>query len=88
MAEVHYQQLLTFNAPVSGINQIAVHLASAVLDEVEAVFGVAAHQLIDQLFHRKALLVFGGQGDADEAAAGGVHRGFAQLAGVHFAQAL
>ena len=62
--------------------------AGPVLDEIEAVFGVAAHELVDQFLDRVALLVLGGQGDADQAARRGVHGGLAQLRRVHLAQTL
>ena len=40
-----------------------IDLAGAVLDEVEAVLGVAAHQPVDEVLHRgAALLVLGGAG--------------------------
>ena len=49
---------------------------------------VVAHQPVDQILHACAFLIFLGQGDADQAAGGGVHGRFAQLAGVHLAQTL
>src|SRR6476661_820268 len=72
----------------SGIDQLAIDFAGAVLDKVEAVFGVAAHELVYQLLDHRALLELGGQGDTDQAAAVGRHGRFAELSGVHFAEAL
>jgi hypothetical protein len=45
----------------SGVDQVAVEVARAVLDELEAVFGVAAHQAVDQILDRRPAFVFGGR---------------------------
>ena len=64
----------------SSIDQLRIQLAGAVLDEVEAVFGVAAHQAFDEVFYCRAALGFGGEGDFEQAAGGGGEaRGFSSI---------
>jgi hypothetical protein len=58
------------------------------LNETEAGFGAFAHQLVDPFLDRRLFLIFVRQGDADQRSGFGVHRRFAQLAGVHLAQPL
>ena len=45
--------------PRLSIDLLAVEFARVVLDEVEAMLGIAAHQLVDQFLHRRALLELG-----------------------------
>ena len=49
---------------------------------------IAAHQLVDEPRHARALLEFLRQGDADQPARLGRHRRLAQLLRVHLAEAL
>ena len=44
-----------------GVDHLAVHVAGIVLDEVEPVFGIAAHQLVHQLLDHRALFELGGR---------------------------
>ena len=57
------------------------------LNEIEPVLRVLAHQPLDQIGHYRPFFIFVRQGYADQRAGCGVHCRFAQLAGVHLAQA-
>ena len=76
------------DAPLIEWNVKSTTKAQQGLYEYEPVFGVAPHQLVDQFLHHRALFELLPQGDPDQAARVRVHRGFAQLRGIHFAQAL
>src|SRR5690606_12596052 len=79
---------LTATPPKSGVDQFAVELAGPVLDEVETVLRVAAHQLVHQLLHRMPLLVLRRKGYADQRARVGAHGRLAELLRVHFPEPL
>lgn len=50
--------------------------------------GVLAHQPLDQVADRLAVLIFGRQGDPNQRAGRGVHSGFLELVRVHFRKPL
>src|SRR3954452_8676002 len=72
----------------SSINRMLINRSGAVLDELEPQRRVPPHEPLDDIARRLALFIRPRQRDLDQAAACGVHGGFLELVGVHFAEAL
>ncbi len=64
-----------------------VQLRRIGLNEVKPVLGIFAHQPVNEVGHHRAAFIFVRKRDADQRARRRVHRRFAQLAGVHLAEA-
>src|SRR6056297_2933814 len=63
-----------------------LHELRVLLDVFEPLLRLLSHQAFDEVSGLAGFVV--GDGDADQAAGFGVHRGVLQVLGVHFAQAL
>src|SRR3546814_13580622 len=67
------------SSDLSGVDRGLVEARRIGLDELEPVFGVLAHQSVDQVLDQMALFIFLRQGYAEHRARRRVHRRFLQL---------